>query len=732
MKEVFNRREFLRKGGLAGAGLALFIVLPRHGEAAVEDSSIGPGLSIAPNGTVTIRIYKQEMGQGAATGIAMIAAEELDAEWSRVRIEFVDFDHEALDIGAAFGRFDTGGSMSVKDEWTPMRRAGAIARLMLMQAAAARWGTAVDECETVPGQVVNRRTGERLGFGELAEAAGRLPIPDTVEFKAPKNRRLIGRPLTNLNASAIVGGRLRYALDVKVPGMQHAMIIRPPVVGGSLKRFDDSDARAVAGFVEAFPVGAIERNEIFCKGIRGGVAVLADSTWGCIAARRRLKVEWDDGPNAARSSAGLFGELDAVRARGDGQMRYAAGEVEEGKARAKTVVTAAYESPFLAHGLMEPPNAIAHWKADDAIEIWAGTQSPHYTASSVAAVFGVDKRKITLHPCPMGGGFGRRFFTDFVLEAVAISRRTRKPVKLTWTREDEIQFGFYHPLRKDTYRCGLDEAGNIAALEIQAVTTHEWGGLGLPFIYGHRHMRSSSRFHAEKLLPWGSWRSVMAHLDVFSRELFIDELAVVAGKDPLRYRLEQLARPLPEASSITAGATNGETMARLRRLHARLYEEVRRLSDWDRPREPGVGLGVAAGAYHNSSVCAQVAEVEVTGNAVRVRRIWCVADCGLVINPRLVEGQIEGSILWGLTPVLHGGIDAVAGRVVQSNFYDMRLLRMDEIPGMEIKLLNLEDREPQGVGEFAVLPIAPAVLNAVFAATGRRIRSLNIPPEAFV
>lgn len=723
-KNMLSRRSFLKASGLAGTGFAISVIFSSRTEAsdspvteALEDEL---GISIDEEGKVTIRVYPQEMGQGATTGIAMITAEELDADWSQVVVEQVGLDRSFATDGEYYGRQDTGGSTSIEGEWMPMREAGAKTRLMLIQAAASFWGVSVDECDTEPGVVVCPGKDKRLGFGEIAVAAGKLPVPPQATFRNPDDYRIVGRPLPNRITQSAVRGRTIYSADVKLPDMEYAMIVRPPVRGGRLRRFEAREALAMPGVRSVFVLDPIDRDEEFCKGIRGGLVIVGDSTWTCMQARQALQVEWDDGPNGQRSSDELFEEFGHIHE-----------EAETSRERPSTpsfkTLVADYESPYLAHGLMEPLNATAHCKPDGRVEIWIGSQSPHYTASNIAEILKVDRSLITLHPHAMGGGFGRRFFTDFALEAAIVSKKRNKPVKLVWTREDEVQFSFYHPLRKDYYRCELDDAGNILSLERNAYTTHPWGGFqGSDFCYWHRNVSSYSYFHEEKLLQCGSWRSVMPHLDHFSQEIFIDELAHAVGKDPLDYRLELLTTPFPKELFEPEQSSQLERLEYIQPILTRLHEEMRSFCDWSRPRPEGVGLGIAAGIYH-SSIIVQVAEVEMLDGKPRVSKFYCVADCGLAINPNLVRGQIEGAILWAMAPVLYGGIDVTQGRVVQSSFHNMPIPKIGDSPEIDIKLINPTDRSPQGVGEFAVLPVAPAIYNALHKVSGKRIRSLRVP-----
>nr|WP_284500507.1 molybdopterin cofactor-binding domain-containing protein [Microbulbifer sp. GX H0434] len=676
-------------------------------------------IEVSEHGAVLIRVFKQEMGQGAQTGIAMIAAEELEADWNAVQVRRLDFSREIEGYAEEWGRFGTGGSYSVESEWTLMRTAGASAREMLRRAAAARWRVDIRDCIARNGFVIHRPSGRRLGYGELAAAAARQPVPADPPLKHPDDYSIIGRSHPGLENRAIVRGTLRYSIDESLPDMLHAVLVRPPVRGSRPLSFDARECRKLAGIESVFAVEPTARDAMFDKGIPGGIAIVGHSTWACLKARRLLDVEWS--PVEGGDSESLYRIFDELREIPDVE-RQTAGRQLAGFDGAERVIEAAYQNPYMAHGLMEPLCAIADFSDRKHLQIWAGTQSPQYSAHQLAANFAIDKAAITIHNYRMGGGYGRRYFCDFLIEAAAISRALGRKVKLTWTREDEIRFGAYHPLRRDHYRAALDADGNIDSLALSSISTHEWGGGEMTYFYGFNHLHVNSHHYRDSPVQWGSWRSVVKHQDTFSREIFIDEIARAVGADPIDYRIAQTRRPAPDDYRSSHNDSLEAQLPQLKRLQVRVLEAVAELSQWRRPRPKNTGLGVAVSAYHDRSFCAQVVEVECGETGYRVVRVYVVADCGLIVNPNLVRGQIESSVLWGLTPVLYGGIDVVGGAVRQSNFHDMPLATMVDCPEMRIELHDFEGRPPAGVGEFAVVPVAPAISNAIFSATGRRLR----------
>jgi len=722
-----KRRDFLKVSCIAGGGMLLSLSCPVILAKSVTKEQVAmltSVIQISEDDKVTIFVYKQEMGQGSTTGIAMIGAEELDANWQNVDIRILDFDKSIEGYEKDWGRFGTGGSTAIEGEWQLMRKAGATARTMLLMAAAARWRVPVSDCSTDNGFVINARSGDKLSYGQLAMDAASFDVPNISQFKNTTEHKIIGKPVPSLKTKKVVKGSLKYSIDEEVDGMLHASIVRSPVIGGQLLSFDASDAIAVDGIIDVFPLKPIKRNELFDKGVRGGIVLLGTSTWACIKARRLLRVKWDNGANGPRQCKEQFAEFDKLKDR-TVKPRQHAGHADKGFERAKKVITAEYSNPYMAHGLMEPLTAIADFSNGRQLEVWAGSQDPLHVSKYLADVLNIDKKNIVFHTYHMGGGYGRRYFVDYVMEAALISKLVKKPVKLTWTREDEIQFGAYHPMRKDYYQCALDDDDNIDSLRLLSVSCHEWGGGEMSYLYGFNNLHVASHYYDDSILQCGSWRSVVMHQDTFSREVFIDEIAHTVGQDPLQYRLQQSKRPGPNDYYNSHSPKIIEQQESLKQLHVKVLQAAADLSGWTKPRHDTIGMGVAINAYHDKSFCAQVVEVELIGRAIQVNKVYVVADIGMVVNPNLVKGQIEGSILWGLTPALYGGVEAKNGAVRQSNFHDMPLTKMHESPEIIIQLVNFHDRGPSGAGEFAVPPVAPAISNAIFNLTGVRKRELK-------
>jgi isoquinoline 1-oxidoreductase beta subunit len=649
----------------------------------------------------------------------MLVAEELDADWSRVRFEFAPAN-EAY-YNPLIGAQATGGSTAVMAAWVPLREAGARARAMLVSAAAAEWSVPAAECRTEASTVIHEPSGRRLGYGALAPKAARLPEPQKVALKDPSHYRLIGKAVPRLDVPRVVTGTVTYGLDASPEGVLTALIARCPVFGGKLKRFDDTGARAVPGVKHVVAVDS-------------GVAVVASGYWAALRGRTALQVEWDEGPNAGVSSEVIAGQMAALGTQ-EGREAAKVGQGAAALPAAATVVEAAYDLPYLAHACMEPMNCTAHVR-DDGVTLWAPTQmqtAPKLFgggARGVAAgVAGVPMDRVTVITTNLGGGFGRRSETDFVREAVQVSRAVRAPVKVVWTREDDIQHDFYRPVNHHQLKGGLDASGRLMAWShhvvapgiikrfipgfVPDVIAHLAGPLKggvdgssvegarkLPYDIPNMEVRYSD---VDAGVPVGFWRSVGHTHTAFAVESFMDELAAAAGKDPVQFRLELLPTDC---------------------RHRRVLQAVAERAGWGKPLPAGVGRGVAV---HESfgSFCAQVAEVEIVAGAVRVRRVVAAFDCGIVVNPDIVTAQIEGGIVYGLTAALKGGITIVGGRVTQSNFHDYPLLTMKEMPAIEVHLVPSGDA-PGGAGEPGTPPVGPAVANAVFAATGTRVRRLPI------
>ncbi|MGE0439461.1 MAG: molybdopterin cofactor-binding domain-containing protein [Gemmatimonadales bacterium] len=707
-----------------GAGLTLAVMLDGcRGEPAPAGpaGAFAPDawIRLAPDGTVTVMVDRSEMGQGISTALPMLVAEELDADWDRVRFEFAGagkaYYNPLLQVQA------TGGSTSVRAAWEPLRRAGATARAMLIVAAAARWQVPAAECETEPGRVVHRGSGREAGYGDLASAASLLAIPAAVPLKEPARYRLIGRPVPRLDIPSKVNGSAEFGLDAGPRDALVALVARCPVFGGRMVSFDAAPALAVDGVRLVIPIDA-------------GVAVVADNFWAAKRGRDALQVTWDEGDGARWSDATVRQHLTDVLA---GDLRRAR---EVGTPAVGRTIEATYDVPFLAHATMEPMNCTADVRADGAT-VWVPTQfqaGPAYLAGggvrSVAAkVAGVSASAVEVHTTHLGGGFGRRFELDTVREAVAVAKAAGRPVRLVWTREDDVRHDYYRTAARHHVVATVDGAGNplgwdhrIAAQSILARFVPgfvpDWmahlagplkggidpsaveGAVELPYQVGYHRVGYAE---AHTPVPVGYWRSVGHSHTAFVVESFVDELAEAAGRDPVEYR-----------RVLLAGSPRHRTVLDLAAERA----------GWGRPLPEGRFHGVAVHESFGSWV-AQVAEVSVTDRRIRVHRVTCAVDCGRVINPDTVRAQLEGGIVFGLSAALSGRISLENGRVRQSNFHDYQVLRMADMPVIEVHLVE-SGFEPGGVGEPGTPPIAAAVANAVARATGKRLRSLPLDPTA--
>ncbi|MDX2057132.1 MAG: xanthine dehydrogenase family protein molybdopterin-binding subunit [Gemmatimonadales bacterium] len=718
-----QRRDFIRVAAGAGAGLTLAVMLDGcRPEAAPEAPSgaFAPNawLRIAPDGSVTVMVDRSEMGQGISTALAMLVAEELDADWSQVRYQFAPaneaYFNPAMKVQA------TGGSTGVRAAWGPLREASAAARAMLVAAAARSWNVSPGECTTESGRVIHAGSGRSIGFGDLADAAGREAVPESVVVKKPDAFRLIGKPIVRLDLLDKVTGRAEFGLDAGPRDAWVAVVARSPVFGGTVAGHDPASALAVPGVRQVVV-------------IESGVAVVADSFWAARAGREALKVTWNDGPGAALDDAGISAAFDALL-REDGRQAKRVGD--PASVAPARLVEATYDVPYLAHATMEPMNCTADVR-DDGVTVWAPTQfqaAPRYLAGGgsrgvAASVAGVGVDRVDIHTTHLGGGFGRRSELDFVREAVEVSKAVKRPVRLVWTREDDIRHDHYRPAARHRIAAGIDQAGrpvvwrhHVAAPSIMAKFipgfVPDWmahlagplkGGIDPSAVEGVADLaypvpNLEVRYHEAKFpVPVGYWRSVGHTHTAFAVECFIDELAEAAGRDPVEYRRELLAE---------------------RPRHRAVLDLAAERAGWGGPVPEGRARGVAVHESFGSYV-AEVAEVGLVDGKVRVHRIVCAVDCGQVVNPDTVVAQIEGAVVYGLTAALMGRVTIDRGRVKESNFHDYPVLRMREMPVVEVHLVA-SPFEPGGVGEPGTPPVAPAVANAVSRLVGRRIRSLPI------
>ena len=662
-----------------------------------------PAGAVSPNafvhiGTddlVTLIIHKPENGQGTETSIAMLLAEELECDWSKVRTEFAPIN--PVYGGPMQGTF---GSQAIRTSWDPMRRTGAAAREMLIQAAAEKWGVQASQCRAETNTVVNLATKARLTYGSLAEAASKIPVPTNPALKDPSQFRLIGKPMKRRDTLAKINGQALYSLDVKLPGMVYAVVARCPVFGGKATAFDATKSKAVPGVKDVFQ-------------IEEGIAIIADNTWAAIQGRRVLDVQWDEGANANLSSAGIRERFVELAGKPGAVARHE-GQGEAALATAAKKVEAVYEAPYLAHAPMEPHNAVAHVQ-QNSCEVWTGTQIPGLAHSSAVRRSGLSPDKIKIHTLYMGGSFGSRGGGQVVEEAVGVARAVGVPVKLVWTREDEIQHDRYRPASYARLTAGLDAEGWPIAWTGRLVCSSFSGlnnGVDREGVAGvadvlYDFPNVHVQYHEPGItIPTNFWRSVGHSQNTFFAECFIDELALSSGKDPVEFRRRLLAK-----SPRLLGVLN-------------LAAEK---ADWGKPLPAGIFRGVAVvncfGSYN-----AQVVEISIAQGKVRVHRVVTAVDCGRVANPSGVVQQMDSAIVYGLIAALRGNITIERGRVQQSNFHQYEPLRIQEMPKVEVHIVASQEA-PTGIGEVGTPAIAPAVANAIFAATKKRIRRLPISLE---
>jgi isoquinoline 1-oxidoreductase beta subunit len=708
-----GRREFLKTSAAVTGGLCVAAYVPELGAGARELAAAGPGIfapnafvRIAPDDTVTVIVNHSEMGQGVYTSLPMLLNEELEADWSRIKVEAAPVDPSYNHT--IYGVQMTGGSSTTPSEWERFRKMGAMARIMLTEAAATKWNVPPESCHVAKGFVIHAESNKRASYGSLTEAASQLKPPPNIPLKDPKKFTLIGKPTRRLDTPSKINGSAQFGLDVKLPGMLFAVVARPPVFGGKVLSVDSADATKIAG------VRAVEQ-------IPSGVAVIADRYWSAKLGRDKLKIKWDDGENAGLSTSVMSEEFSKASA-APGIVARKNGDPQGALSSAAKTITAEYDVPYLAHAMMEPLNCVVDLRADSC-ELWTGTQFETVDRAAAAKVAGLPPEKVKINTTLLGGGFGRRAnpASDFIVEAVHVAKVAKARVKVVWTREDDLAGGWYRPKWHDRFVAGLDAEGNpvawthtIVGQSIMAGTAFEplmvKNGVdatsvegAADILYGIPNLQVD--LHTPKIgVPVQWWRSVGHSHTGFSVEAFLDEVAHAGKKDPYELRRELLAKEPRMLGVLNLAAEK---------------------AGWGKPLRKGVGRGIGT-HFSFETYVAQVIEASVEKNGnVKVHRVVCAVDCGRVINPDIVKAQMEGGIIFGLTAALKTEITLENGRVQQKNFHDYQMLRMFESPIIEVHIVP-SDVSPTGVGEPSVPPVAPALTNAIFAATGKRVRSLPI------
>ncbi len=694
-----DRRRFLKLGaGITGTSLVLGVNWSCTADPS-DSASDTPGdfmpnawLRINADGFVTVIVAESEMGQGPYTALPMMVAEELEVEWRQVGVE-----HASL--AAVYGRQVTGGSTSVSDAWGTLRQAGAIARTLLLQAAAESWRVPVEACRAERGKVRHADSGREQAYGELTAVAARLPLPEKVQLKAPSDYRIIGTRVPRLDTPQKINGKARFGIDTRLPGMRYATITHCPVFGGTAKKVDASRALAIKGVLEVFSIDQ-------------GVVVVARDTWTAFKGKAALDIEWNADGNQTLSSSSILDDLLKLQVREDSAAAVLEGDPES--ALGGTTLESRYSLPFQAHVPLEPINCTASFEAGK-LRIWAPTQAPSraYDAarevaqSKIARLANKLKRKlfdseddsIEINTTLLGGGFGRRLKQDYVTEAAQIAKRIDGPVQLIWTREEDLQHDFYHPLTLHEMRGALDDRSRPLAWHhiVKGIGARLGGADALPYDIPHIRV---DLIDIDSPVPVGPWRSVQHHYNAFAVEHFFDELARAGGQDPLALRLQMMSKA-----------------PRLRKT----LEVAAELAGWDYES----GLFGAATHAGFGSYASEIVQLRPEGDRMRIAKITCVVDCGIVVNPDIAHAQLEGAIIFGLTAALKSSIKVEGGRVRQSNFHDYPILTMAETPPMEI--IFIDSREsPGGIGEPGVPPLAPALANALMAAGGQPVRELPL------
>jgi isoquinoline 1-oxidoreductase beta subunit len=723
---AISRRQFVVGGAVAGAGalvigvrLSGHLVRAQESDAGAKKPAPNPFdayVHVRPDGHITLIVAKSEMGQGIKTGLAMILAEEAEVDFNSVSVEQAE---TRPDIYAHMG---TGGSGSTQENFTPLRQAGATVRALMITAAAAKWNVPAAECEAKKGSVLHEKTDRQASYGELIEAARKLPLPnpEKVELKDENDFELIGHATPRVDIPSKVNGSAKFGIDVRVPEMVFAVVARCPTFGGKAAHFDADKAKAIPGVRDVFEIPAMGADKFSA----GGIVVVADSTWAAMKGRDALAITWDHGAAASESSEGISDALRTAAQKSGARLRND-GDVDAVLSNVAKKVEAVYEMPLLAHATMEPMNITALVRAG-AAEVWAPTQSPDWVQGTVASVLGLKPDKVIVHTMLMGGGFGRRYMADFPAEVAQIAKVVGKPVQLVWTREDDMTHDFYRPATCHRLRGAVDASGHpvawfhtLASTSIRgywdpkadAAEGESGGARQLPYAIPNVRLEFNG---VNSAVPRAWWRSVEHSFNGFVVESFIDELAAAAGEDPMKFRRSLLVKPPNWKPRFEYDPDPARLLG--------VLNLVAEKSGWGNPLPKGKGRGIAC--YHSfGSYFGEVAEVTVKGNDFKIDRIVAAVDCGQIVNPESVRAQTESAIIYGLSAALKNQITIKNGAVEQTNFDAYDPLRINEAPLIEVHLLKSTE-DPGGMGEPALPPVAPAVANAIFAASGQRLRKL--------
>jgi isoquinoline 1-oxidoreductase subunit beta len=737
-----TRRTFLTAGLAAGGGLLLTVAMPRavlahaEGDQTLADTQLTSYIRIARDGTVTILAKNPEMGQGVKTSLPMMIADELDVDWKNVRTEYAPVDPKL------YGSQASGGSYSTPMNWDPLRRAGAAGRQMLLAAAAKRWGVPVTECTTQAGVVLHRGSTRRLDYGKLAASAARMPAPDlkTVPLKDPRDYKIIGKFTPQVDGPRVLAGEPLFGIDMALPGMLYAVYQKSPVYGSAVAGANIDTIRTLPGVQDAFILQGGDPKAAFSGGGLGGpalvsgVAIVADRWYRANKALDRLQVQWSASPTDSQSTRGFDQQAKLLAAKVPQKIKRRDGDIDQAFQGAAKVIEASYSYPFLAHVPLEPMNTTAWAKPDGSIEIWSPSQTPESGRQLVAKTLGVTPERVTVHMTRVGGAFGRRLYNDYMVEAAAIARRmVGRPVKLLWNRQQDVQHDVYRPGGYHNFRAAVDGNGKLIAFRDHFVT------------YGHGDkVASSADIEAEQVparlvpnlefgvslmelgLPTGALRNPGNNGIAFAFESFFDELAHAAGKDPLQFRLD-LYGPRRIFQPTSRRSFGGLAMPPFDTGRViGVLKLVAEKSGWGKPQARGTGLGLAF-CYSHLGYVAEVIKASVDDEGKpRIHKVWAAVDVGRqIVNPAGAINQVQGAVLDGLGSCLHQGLTIEGGRVLEANYNTFPLLRMREAPDVEVHF-NITDNAVTGLGEPSLPPALPALCNALFAATGRRIRSLPI------